>query len=90
MNKTDLNALPLVMSGPGRIDDSKAIDLNDYMQPFTSFPKGSYPVKLLPRRKNFSMKIGGTTFDVTTHFSDDGRQSVLQQFQDLILSEHLI
>ena len=90
MNKTDLNALPLVMSGPGRIDDSKVIDLNNYMQPITSLPKGGYPVKLLPRRKSFSMKIGGTTFDVTTHFSDDGRQSVLQQFLDLILSEHFI
>ena len=34
--------------------------------------------------------VSGTTFDVTTHFSDDGRQSVLRQFRDLILSEHLI
>ena len=39
---------------------------------------------------SFEIKIAGTTFDVTTHFNADGRQSVLQQFRDLILSEHLV
>ncbi len=89
MTKIDLKTMPFVMQGPGRVDDSKAIDLKAYMQPLDSLPEGSYPVKLLSRNKNFSMKIGGTTFDVTTHFSNDGRQSVLEQFRDLILSEHL-
>ena len=39
---------------------------------------------------SFSMKIGGTTFDVNTHFSTEGKESILQQFKTLILSEHLI
>ena len=30
----------------------------------------------------FTMKIGGTTYEVTTHFSIDGKQSVLQQFME--------
>lgn len=38
----------------------------------------------------FSVKIGGTTYEVSTHFSDTGRQSVLEQFKNLILSEQLI
>lgn len=38
----------------------------------------------------FSMKIGGTTYDVSTHFSTKGKQSVLEQFKELILSEKLI
>ena len=37
-------------------------------------------------KTDFSMKIGGTVFDVTTHFNVEGRQSVLQQFKDLILA----
>ena len=41
-------------------------------------------------QRRFSMKIGGTVFDVTTHFNAEGRQTGLQQFQDLILSEHLV
>ena len=32
----------------------------------------------------FTMKIGGTIYEVTTHFSIDGKQSVLQQFIELL------
>lgn len=38
----------------------------------------------------FSLKIGGTTYEVNTHFSKKGRQSVLEQFKELILSEKLV
>ncbi|WP_417409369.1 transposon-encoded TnpW family protein [Hominenteromicrobium sp.] len=38
----------------------------------------------------FSLKIGGTTYDVSTHFSTRGKESVLEQFKRLILSEKLI
>lgn len=39
---------------------------------------------------DFTMKIGGTVYEVATHFSEDGRQSVLQQFRDLLLTQNLI
>lgn len=39
---------------------------------------------------NYTMKIGGTVYEVSTHFSTDGKQSVLQQFRDLLLSQKLI
>ena len=38
----------------------------------------------------FSMKVGGTFFDVTTHFNAEGKQSVLEQFKSLILTKKLI
>ena len=38
----------------------------------------------------FTMKVGGTTYEVTTHFNAEGNQSVLDQFKSLILSEGLI
>ena len=38
----------------------------------------------------FSLRIGGTTFDVSTHYNYKGNQSVLDQFQRLILAENLI
>ena len=38
----------------------------------------------------FTMKIGGTTYEVSTHFNPNGRQCVFEQFKELILSEHLI
>ena len=38
----------------------------------------------------FTTKIGGTTYEVSTHFNPKGRQCVMEQFKQLILSEHLI
>lgn len=32
----------------------------------------------------FSMKIGGTIYDVTTHFNPNGKQTVLDQFTELL------
>ena len=39
---------------------------------------------------NYTVKIGGTVSEISTHFSTDGKQSVLQQFRDLLLSQNLI
>ena len=30
------------------------------------------------------MKMGSTTFEITTHFNNNGRETVLQQFEDLL------
>lgn len=38
----------------------------------------------------FSMKIGGTVYDVTTHWNTEGSQTVLQQFKELLLSHHTL
>lgn len=39
---------------------------------------------------SFSMKLGGTTYEVTTHFNPSGKQSVLEQFKELLLKNELI
>lgn len=39
---------------------------------------------------DFKMKIGGTVYEVSTHFDTEGSRCVLQQFRDLILSEDLL
>ncbi len=48
------------------------------------------PDNLVLGESTFQTKMGGTTYEVTTHFNSEGRKSVLEQFRDLILSEHLI
>ena len=53
-------------------------------------PKNVYdfsPVEIFPGEGSFEMKIGGTVYEVHTHFSNDGRESVLEQFQELILKQ---
>ena len=39
---------------------------------------------------NFEIKIGGTIYEVHSHFNIEGKQSVLEQFKNIILSENLI
>ena len=53
------------------------------------FPDVS-PASLIPSEGTFELKIGGTTYEVSTHFSTEGRQSVLEQFMELIMNDHLI
>ena len=89
VQKIDFKKIPFAICGPGRVPDCEAIDLSGCVTPLDNTLKG-VPLRVLPTKKSFSMKIGGKTFDVTTHFNADGRQSVLQQFRDLILSEHLV
>ena len=38
----------------------------------------------------FVMKISGTTYEVTTHFSTKGKEIVLQQFKNLLVELDLI
>ena len=39
---------------------------------------------LLHADNTFSMKIGGTIYEVTTHFNPDGKQTGLEQFAELL------
>lgn len=43
-----------------------------------------------PDKTSFQMKDGNKIYEVTTHFTSEGKQSVLQQFKELILSENLL
>lgn len=38
----------------------------------------------------FVMKIGGTTYEVATHFSTKGKETVLRQFKDLLIELDLV
>ena len=40
----------------------------------------------LELENSFQINISGTEYEVSTHFDSSGRQSVLQQFQDLLLN----
>ena len=50
-------------------------------------PNAFDPSELLSGEDTFEMKVGGTTYEVSTHFNTEGRQSVLEQFMALILQQ---
>lgn len=54
--------------------DNKIIPFRSYA-PYFQFSDNDF----------FSMKIGGTVYEVTTHFNTAGKEIVLQQFYDMLL-----
>ncbi len=67
-------------------DNNEPICLLDYL-----IPESEHVEKLSSFGEDtFIKRIGGTTYEVSTHFNPKGRQSALEQFKQLILSKKLI
>ena len=75
---------------PEPIDENEPICLVDYMLPRNKERVFDYSKVRRFGEDTFTTKIGGTTYEVSTHFNSKGRQCVMEQFKQLILSEHLI
>ena len=72
------------------IDEKEPVDLVDYMIPRSNECVFDYGKVRRFGEDTFTMKIGGTTYEVSTHFNPNGRQCVFEQFKELILSEQLL
>lgn len=76
---------------PEPIDDTEPINLAQEILPrCPDIHVDSGRLVRFCGENEFSLKIGGTTYEVSTHFNQNGRQSVLEQFKELILSEKLV
>ena len=73
-----------IVTGFCPIENPDEINLADEILTCSTKIKDKRNIAHKPSEK-FSLKVGGTYFDVTTHFDTNGRQSVLRQFKDLIL-----
>lgn len=75
---------------PEPIDENELTSLSDIM---ASRSDEAVVDRSKTRRfgeETFQMKIGGTTYEVSTHFNPKGRQCIFEQFKELILSEKLL
>lgn len=75
---------------PEPINENEPICLVDYILPRSRDYLFDYGKVRRFGEDNFTMKIGGTTYEISTHFNPKGRQCVMEQFKELILSEQLI
>mgnify|MGYP000319948880 FL=1 len=94
MKKLDnfiINPNVIWMLPPEPMDENEPVNLAQALTPrCPNLRMESGKLVRFSGENEFSVKIGGTTYEVSTHFSDTGRQSVLEQFKNLILSEQLI
>ncbi len=84
MKELDLTNNIGIVQGFCPIENPDAINLSDEILLYSTAVKAKRNIVKQPANE-FSLKVGGTYFDVSTHFDTTGRQSVLQQFKDLIL-----
>ena len=92
MKKIDIlkNDKAVYVIPPEPIDKTKPVCLVDYLLPRSKDCIFDYGKMRRFGEDNFMMKIGGTTYEISTHFNPKGRQCVMEQFKELILSEKLI
>lgn len=72
------------------IDENEPICLVDYVLPRNNERPLDYSRVRRFGEDNFKLKIGGTTYEIATHFNPNGGRCVMEQFKELILSEKLI
>lgn len=84
-NNEIIYALP-----PEPIEENEPVCLVDYMLPRSEKRTLDYSRMRRFGEDNFKLKLGGTTYEISTHFNPNGRQCVMEQFKELILSEKLI
>lgn len=92
MKKIDIlrNNKAVYVIPPEPIDENEPVCLVDYLLARSKDCLFDYGKMRRFGEDNFMMKIGGTSYEISTHFNPKGRQCVMEQFKELILSEKLI
>lgn len=87
-NQKEPKGYRLYITGPGRVDDSKPIDLAEEVAPDMIIDgQPGYKIEhTMPTQIKFSKEYGNVVYDVRADFSADGKESVLNQFKKIILS----
>ena len=82
--KITIQPVPIIVVGRLRIDENESFEtLRHYLDiNKRHHHKVKYPLDEL----NFTTKIGNTEYVVSTSFDISGKQTLLEQFQKLILS----
>ena len=76
------------IEGPGRVDDTKPIDLAEEVAPDVVVDgQPGYKIGGNLYRIKFSKEYGNTVYDVVADFSTESKDTVLKQFQKMILSD---
>lgn len=89
LQKTNLNKF-YAIKGIGKVDDNRPIDLKEYVIPYSqSLRENLIPIISIPQKIFLSKKIGKTVYDITANFNIEGKESILQQFKNLIISTKL-
>jgi len=86
LQRFNIKEIPVVINRFGRIDETRPIDLMEYAIPTDNTVMRSRCVRIVPSKIFVSKEIAGTVYDVTAGFDTESKQTLLQQFQKMILN----
>jgi len=78
--------LPIFVSGGGKLSDNDLSNIADKVAPIVIDGNIGYPVQFVPTKISFQKKLSRAVYDVTADFDIEGKQSLLQQFKQMILA----
>jgi len=78
--------LPLFVSGGGKLSENDLSNIADKVAPIEIDGNIGYPVQFVPTKISFQKKLSRAVYDVTADFDIEGKQSLLQQFKQMILA----
>jgi len=78
--------LPIFVSGGGKLSDNDLSNIADKVAPIEIDGNIGYPVQFVPTKISFQKKLSRAVYDVTADFDIEGKQSLLQQFKQMILA----
>ena len=84
LNKISIEPIPVIYVDRPKLDENESLDnLKNYLD---VNPKVNQEKKYPLAELNFITKIGNTEYEVSTSFDLSGKQTLLEQFKNLILS----
>ena len=89
MKKLTIKPSLISRKGSGRINDDIPFDFMEYAIPEPDQIKQTKKFHIIPDEIKVSKEIHGIVYDVTGVFDGKLNKSLLQQFKEIILSEHL-
>ena len=84
--KISIAPIPVIFVDRPKLDESESLEnLKDYLDINKKVnQEKKYPLDEL----NFTTKIGNTEYEVSTRFDISGKQTLMQQFMKIILSQN--
>ncbi|MBE6623564.1 MAG: hypothetical protein E7621_05205 [Ruminococcaceae bacterium] len=84
--KISIAPIPVIFVDRPKLDESESLEnLKDYLDINKKVnQEKKYPLDEL----NFTTKIGNTEYEVSTNFDISGKQTLMQQFMKIILSQN--
>ena len=88
VDRSKLKDCNLFVEGTGRIKDTESINLTESVKPDLVIDDNpAYTVVNFPKKIKIHKEYGNTVYDVVADFSTEGKDTILKQFQKLILSD---